>query len=217
MNQRAILDRIEALQNVTWESGRGESCATELLHGTITLLEAVHGERCRQVESLQSGISALEKALTGRGGIALPHAVYLRARGALQNLKGEIEGGIVGSLARTITGEVMSDFVLFAKASLERDGEDAKNVAAVLAAAAFEDTIRRMGLMFAGMVERVDLSAILVELKNREVLQGSLVGLVQSQLQFRNQALHAQWTKIDRIAVGTAIQLVEGLLQKHFS
>ena len=101
--------------------------------------------------------------------------------------------------------------------SLEEGGEASKNVAAVLAAAAFEETIRRMGAAFAGIVDRDDLSKIIVELKQQGILQGSQVGVVQSHLQFRNDALHADWNKIDHVAVSTALQLVQHLLLKHFS
>src|SRR6266571_8965873 len=39
---------------------------------------------------------------------------------------------------------------------------------------------------------------------------------VQAQLQFRNDALHADWNKIDVVGVRTVLQLVQELLLKHF-
>ena len=175
------------------------------MQGAITLLEAVHGEHCRQLESLENSANMIEKEAGNE--FLRQKAIYARAQGALRNLKDEIEGGIIGSMTRTIAGEVMGDLVLLAKEHLGREGDGEKNVAAVLAAAAFEDTIRRMGLLFAGIVDRVELPKILAELKSRGVLPGSQVGVVQAHFQFRNDALHADWTKIDRVAVGTAIHL----------
>jgi hypothetical protein len=40
--------------------------------------------------------------------------------------------------------------------------------------------------------------------------------VVQSHFQFRNDAMHADWNKIDRVAVSTVFALVQELLLKHF-
>lgn len=124
--------------------------------------------------------------------------------------------GCVGTLERTVTGEVLADFLQLAKA-LEPLNDKTKNVAAVLGAAAFEDTIRRMGGQFCGIHDREDLSSIVTALKTKGVLVGAQFGTVQAQLQFRNDALHADWGKIDVVGVRTILQLVQELLLKHFS
>jgi hypothetical protein len=90
-------------------------------------------------------------------------------------------------------------------------------VAAVLAAAAFEDTIRKMGAQLCGIQTRDDLSKIVIALKTQGILVGAQFGTVQAQLQFRNDALHADWNKIDAVGVRTVLQLVQELLLKHFS
>jgi hypothetical protein len=69
------------------------------------------------------------------------------------------------------------------------------NVAAVLVAAGFEDTIRRMGAAFCNIHTRDPLQNVVVALKNAGVLVGAQFGTVQAQLQFRIDALHADWTK----------------------
>lgn len=139
------------------------------------------------------------------------------ATGALTNLKREIDGGLVGNVRQEVTGEVLADLLQLAKVALDEGSEGSKNVAAVLAAAAYEDTIRRMGSSFCGVQTREDLSKIIVALKDGGVLQGAQFGTVQAQLQFRNHALHAQWSGIDAVGVSTVIQLVQALLLKHFS
>ena len=135
----------------------------------------------------------------------------------MSNLKGELDSGLIGSLSRTITGEVLSDFLGLAKEALDRGDENGKNVAAVLTAAAFEDTIRRMGVSFAESMKTGRALKIVIALKERGILVGAQFGTVQAQLQFRNNASHADWNKIDRVGVGTALQLVQELLLKHFS
>jgi len=64
---------------------------------------------------------------------------------------------------------------------------------------------------------REGLPEILLKLKNADVLKGSQVGVVQSHFQFRNDAMHADWSKIDVVGVRTVIALVQELLLKHFS
>jgi hypothetical protein len=139
------------------------------------------------------------------------------ASGALRNLKGEVETGLIGNLRLEITGEVLGDFLMLAKSSLDEGTEEGKNVSAVLTAAAFEDLIRRMGATFCGIQTRDELHKIVVALKTKGVLVGAQFGTVQAQLQFRNDALHADWKKIDAIGVKTVMLLVQELLLKHFS
>jgi hypothetical protein len=132
-------------------------------------------------------------------------------------LKNEIELNLIGNMRMEVTGEVLGDFLLLAKSSLDEGTVDGKNVAAVLTAAAFEDLIRRMGSAFCGIHTRDELHKIVVALKTAGTLVGAQFGTIQAQLQFRNDALHADWTKIDAIGVRTVMLLVQELLLKHFS
>ena len=91
-----------------------------------------------------------------------------------------------------------------------------KNVAAVLSAAAFEDTIRRMGSAFAGVMGKDDLNSVIDALKSKGVLVAPQLGIALGYLNFRNRALHANWDQIDRASVSSVLAFVEGLLLKHF-
>jgi hypothetical protein len=212
MNKEALISRVDALLATPWDRERMRSLPTELVQGTVTILEAVHGSGCRHVELLKGRIATIEKKPS-----LVEIEVFEAAKGALQNVKGEIEAGLLATLTRTITGEVLSDFLGLAKEALDRGDENGKNVAAVLAAAAFEDTIRRMGASFCGIHERDRLERIAIALKEQGILVGAQFGTVQAQLQFRNDASHADWNKIDVVGVRTALQLVQELLLKHFS
>jgi hypothetical protein len=85
-------------------------------------------------------------------------------------LKHEVEEGLVGNLRREVTGEVLGDLLQLAKTALDEGTEPSKNVAGVLVAAAFEDTLRRMGTLYCGIHTRESLPNILVALKNADVL-----------------------------------------------
>lgn len=218
MDENAIRARIEVLLAVPWENRKMYSLSSQILQGAITLLEAVHGTDAEQTKVLNARVATIERSETS--GVLAAYGIFEAATGTLLNLKGELESGLTGSLNRTITGEVLSDFLALAKEAVDRgdeNGKNGKNVAAVLTAAAFEDTIRRMGTSFCGIHERDKLEKIVIALKERGILVGSQFGTVQAQLQFRNDALHADWNKIDVVGVRTVLELVQALLLKHFS
>jgi hypothetical protein len=100
---------------------------------------------------------------------------------------------------------------------LEEGTESAKNVSAVLIAAAFEDLIRRMGSELAGVVDRPKLENVVTALKDAEVLKGGEVGTAISYLKFRNDSLHADWDKVQRTQILSCTSFIEALLVKHFS
>jgi len=138
------------------------------------------------------------------------------AAGVLTNTLAELDAGLVGNLKQQAAAEVLTDFIALSRAALGEKGEDAKNVGAVLAAAAFEDTVRRLGASHAGTTGGEKLANVLVALKDSGVLQGPQVGIAQSYLKFRNDALHADWGKIEREAVHSVLSFVEQLVLRYF-
>ena len=215
MDDAKIKARIDELLRA---QGRGmgyeAELAGELYQGTLTMLQLTHGENSPQIAAFRDSVALLQKSKEHAHYVS--RGIVFSARGVLTSLKREVDEGLVGSLRREVTGEVLGDFLQSAKEALAQNTDDSKNVAAVLAAAAFEDTIRRLGATYCGIHAPVALPDILTQLKDANVLKGSQVGVVQSHFQFRNHALHADWTKIDQVAVGTAISLVQELLLKHF-
>jgi hypothetical protein len=215
VDEAKIKARIDELLHA---QGRGigyeAELAGELYQGTLTILKLTHGDNSPQIAAFRDLIASQQKSKEVPQRISRETA--LSARGVLTSLKREVEEGLVGSLRREVTGEVLGDLLQLGKATLDEGTDNSKNVAAVLVAAAFEDTIRRLGAIHCGIHAPVPLPDILAQLKDANVLKGSQVGVVQSHFQFRNHALHAEWTKIDTVAVGTAISLVQELLLKHF-
>jgi len=217
MDKHVIQARIDELLALPEPSDPNDfqSTAGQLIQGTTTLLALVHGPNGPQLLAFQTKIASCER--TASSAWDFGEIARLTALGFLRSLKQEVERGLVGNLRLEITGEVLGDFLLLAKSSLDGGTEDGKNVSAVLTAAAFEDLIRRMGATFCGIQTRDDLQKIVVALKSAGVLVGAQFGTVQAQLQFRNDALHADWEKIDTVGVKTVLLLVQELLLKHFS
>lgn len=100
---------------------------------------------------------------------------------------------------------------------MKEPDEGAKNVAAVLAAAAFEDTIRRLAREHAGLIGQDNLAGVIVRLRDAQVLVAPQLGIATSYLKFRNDALHADWNGIEPASVASVLAFVEALLLQHFA
>jgi hypothetical protein len=218
MDKAIMLSRIENLLSTPRPGAASAelmSNASELIQATTTLMALTHGPKSTQLAAFEAQLASARDR-EGHWQVRSSES-RLVAIGALNTLKQEIELDLIGNMKMEVTGEVLGDFLLLAKSSLDEGTVDGKNVAAVLTAAAFEDLIRRMGSAFCGIHTREELHKIVVALKTADVLVGAQFGTIQAQLQFRNDALHADWTKIDAINVKTVILLVQELLLKHFS
>lgn len=211
MNSADVLKRIDELLKLETKAGPQQpSNAAEISQACVSLLTLVYGPNCGQVEQFNSTMATLEK--TSRN-----FWIIQASKGVLRNLKTEIEAGLTGSLRHQITGEVLTDLIQLARTVLDEPGDNAKDVASVLTAAAFEDTIRRMGESLAGVIGKDDLADVLKKLKDADVMKSPQVGIAQSYLSFRNHALHANWSSIQRESVLSVLGFVEELLLKHFS
>ena len=131
-------------------------------------------------------------------------------------LLNELNEGLLGNFGRIISGEVLSDFLQLSREALDKGTDGSKNVAAVLAAALFEDSIRRLATSN-DIPHQDKLETVIGSLKKASILQGATVGIANSYLNFRNKALHAAWDKVDRPEIKSVLSFTEELLLKHFS
>jgi hypothetical protein len=222
MDATAIVKRIDELLALP-ESRRQtpdrkpiHNMYSEMLQGTTGIFDMVYGRSSAQLATLQESIKSVTVNTRGMVVEAQLRELSYVIAGALENVKRDIDAGLIGSLSQQITGDVLTDFIQLARTTLNQNGDDAKNVAAVLAAAAFEDTIRRMGANLAGISDQRDLADVLIALKEKGVIQSPQIGIAQSYLSFRNHALHANWDKVQRESVHSVLGFVEQLLLKHF-
>jgi hypothetical protein len=141
----------EILKEATPEMGPSE----QAIPFAISMYTAIYGPQSTQL-------------------MALKDEQQLSANSAITNIIAEIEGGLIADTRAQIAGEVLSELVGLGKEILSDGGESAKNVSAVLIAAAFEDLIRRMGSELAGVTGRPKLEDVLIALKNAGVLKAGL-------------------------------------------
>ncbi|SRR6266498_3694022 len=214
MDKEILLKRIEELSTISEAKDDSfESRIQEMFHGAVDIMVLLYGQSSVQLQNFLKEEESIRQNYVGRGGAVFRQQLAL---GVLKNLKAAIETGIIESLQKAITGEVLSDFLQLARTVFDEKGDNAKNVASVLAAALFEDTIRRIAILN-GIPHIEKLQDVITELKNESLLKGSQVGIANSYLNFRNNALHAQWDKLERESVASVLGFCEQLMLKEIA
>ena len=127
MEFESLKKRIDFLIDLADEAITGESFPKqmEVYNGTITLLSGIHGPDSHHVSVLLS----THKKVGGANHITLLRSAQeltWSAQGALENLKAEIESGLMGSLQKRMTSEVLTDTVQLARTVLDEAGDNAK-------------------------------------------------------------------------------------------
>jgi hypothetical protein len=124
----------------------------------------------------------------------------------------EIRGGWMVTIKGLISGEILGDFIDLAKGAI--DGN--KDVAAVLVSAALEDTLKRLAVQQGLDVQDKDMSDVVGALKTKGLLQGAQGSLASGYIKLRNKSFHAEWDKIEKPEISSAISFTEQLLLEYF-
>ncbi len=168
------------------------------------LVLAVFGETSPHYANL---VSAIKSCL---GYDYEVNAIY----GVFQSAKEDFEGGYVFDADLRVSGEVFGDFVAMAKHALS---EGSKDVAAVLACAALEDTLKKFAEVNGLAIENRSMSEVVNALKSQGLVSGAQKTLLDSMPRVRNLAMHAQWEKLSAPDVNSVIGFVEQFLLSNFS
>ncbi|MEZ5630607.1 MAG: DUF4145 domain-containing protein [Burkholderiaceae bacterium] len=135
------------------------------------------------------------------------------AVGILVGAKDDLAGGHLYDIERSVTGEVVGDFVALAQAAL-RDGHH--TVACVLASAALEDALKRYAAQNDLDVSDKTMEDVVNALKSKGLVSGPQKALLAAMPKLRNQAMHAKWENLTREDAGSMIGFVEQFLMAHF-
>jgi hypothetical protein len=192
---------------------RDEVAVQRVFQGALNVAVAAYGPASAQVGPLMEWV-APEKGSGIRVGSVFHYNV---AVAALETLLVDIDTGLVGNLRLRIGGDVLADFVGLAREALRDGGPEGVKVAAVLAAAAFEDAIRRIGEELADVTGRPKLEEVVQRLRGADVLRGGYARQALDLLPFRNDALHADWPKITRALVESALAFVDALVRDRLT
>jgi hypothetical protein len=128
--------------------------------------------------------------------------------------KADFEGGYAIKIEASVAGKIFADFVTLPKKSLDQKQKD---VAAVLACAALEDTLKRIGVANGLDVGEKDMTEVISAIKGAGLIGGGAVKLLSPMPKIRNYALHANWEKITEAEVGGVIGFVDQLILTHLS
>lgn len=178
--------------------------ASEMESGTISLLENLYGANSKKCSSFLESLR-VDPNKYNIVGLCL---------GNLKSIKSEIEAGLIGNIKSEFQGEVFGDFILLARKTLE---EGNKDVAAVLACAALEDTLKQYADQNDIDVDDKDMSKVISALKGEGLLKGPQAKIASGYVTLRNKAFHAEWDKIGEPEVASAIGFTEQFLLNNFS
>ena len=211
MDLNNILQRIDQLLVFEYRQSRDQGVIAEIAAGTTSLFELVYGTHSKQLEQ----VLPLQKLLYE--GCLDPYDSYVvrdRLCGCLQSLKSDLTEGRIVSLQAEAQGEVFGDFLTSARRAL---GEGQKNVAAVLACAALEDSLKQCAKSHSLDVDDADMSTVVGALKSVDAVDKTEGSILKGYTLVRNKAFHAQWDAIDNPAITSILAFTDQFLIKHFS
>ena len=132
-----------------------------------------------------------------------------------KSAKEDFERGCVFNVDLQVSGEVFGDFIVLAKESLSSGHKD---VAAVLAAAALEDSLKRYAKVKGiNNIDNQSMSEVINALKSKRLVSGAQKSLLDAMPKIRNSAMHARWEKISEPEVNSMIGFVEQFLLTNFN
>lgn len=168
------------------------------------LLTAVFGENSPYYVNF---IKEMERCNGYEEGVKSLQSIFASAKEAF-------EDDYIFHVERTISGEVLGNFVSLAKEVLS-DGH--KDVAAVLSSAALEDALKRYAKRNGLNVESATMSKVISAIKSKGLVSGARKSMLDIMPKIRNHALHAEWEKISEPEVNSIIGFVEQFLLTEFS
>jgi len=205
-----IRKRIGELVDRALKHGDDRGIVDSCFMGTLGLTTILYGPNSPQEKALRDTRSTLLRDKRLGTVTALAHSMA----GALLNMREELEAGLTRRIATEAAGVVIGDLVALAKEAM-RDGR--LQVAAVLAAAALEDALKRKAEDSGLKVEGKSMDAVVNALKTQAVFKGAQVPIVSSFVKLRNAALHAEWSKVGEADVSSLIGFLEPFVAEHFA
>jgi hypothetical protein len=211
IDRDTILQRIDELLARAKQGRANSPDEAAARSGTVHILENLYGPNSHKCRSF---VEEMKSLVTGqRMGIQHQSRIVGLCKGVLESVKAEVTSGLLGNIESQAQGEVFGDFITLAREALDKS----KDVAAVLVSAALEDTLKKFALQNGLDIDDADMAQVINALKSQSLLKGPQASVVQSYVKLRNKAFHAEWDKIEKETVNSAISFTETFLIKHFS
>lgn len=183
---------------------------------TVSILGLIYGNPSTQLslflDRLKSGVASRDSQE-----YFYNQRVAAEIERVLDQALADFESGLTGSVRVQAKGEVLGDFLGLAREALSSGDAAAERVAAVLSAAALEETLKQIGEVAGLDVGSRDMRGVIQKLKDAGLLVGAQVGLAGGLVKFRDHAFHGQFDLIERPTIDSALSFVEGLLMARFA
>jgi len=131
-------------------------------------------------------------------------------RSMLEQLQADLEHGLIESTIERAKAEALDDLL---EQSVQYHKEGNKAGAAVLTAAVFEDTIRRIAVKHSIDSTSRTVDPILEDLRRSEVFSQIMTRRCKAGVALRNLASHANWDEIELKDIPPTINLIRDLLR----
>jgi hypothetical protein len=198
-------ERLDTRAMGEWNVGAMEEWH-EWATNALQIVSVSFGEKSIPFQNLKKAIESDEK-------MGPEHAAFT-ARGAFRAARENFDSGFATTLEQNLSGEILGDLLILADSALE---QDTKESAAVLAAAAFEDSLKKIGTLNNLDLADKELSEVVNALKAKQILRGGAAKTAEHFIKLRNFAMHANWDKITPEEVGSLIGFVRLVLSEHLS
>ncbi|WP_026966185.1 hypothetical protein [Algoriphagus terrigena] len=184
----------------------------EIYYGTISVLDNVYGKNSSHLKELllvnNKILTIKYKSVDGRDALLLKSII-----GILSNLIYEIENGLLTSIEKKISKEILTDFVSFSK---EQFGNGDLKISSVLICAALEDSLKRIAEINGLDVDRKSMAQVVNALKSKSLIQKSVGTLLGNYTDLRNRVFHADWGNFDKSEIGSLIGFTEQFIKDNF-
>ena len=216
----AIAARISSVKGGLWyleSDGRRLANTTQgAIQSTLSILRLFYGEVSPQLAAFQDRLRPVHGQWDSE-----PRQLDMRVAAEIETVLdaglADFDAGLTSSLRAQAKGEVLGDFVALAREALAADPVGGEKVAAVLTAAALEETLKQLGAENDLDIYNRDFRGVVQKLKDAGILTGAQPSLAMGYSTFRDRAFHGQFNEIDRATTESALVFVEGLLASHLS
>jgi hypothetical protein len=185
---------------------------SKVYYGILTLIENLYGKNDIRITNLSK--FKVEKYDTNPFSQMISTSFKGSLKGALESIKSDIENDLIFNLEKQTIGSVVADFITLAKTSIESGNKD---VAAVLASAALEDSLKRYAILNNLQADDKDMSEVISALKSKGLLKGPQASVITSYTKTRNKAFHAEFEAIEMPEVKSLITFTEEFILKNLS
>lgn len=177
---------------------------------TLSLLQKIYGNSNDHINNFQSQLSDFNY-----NDSSIKYKDILEICIAkLEFIKSEIKLGLISSIEKEVTGEVVADFLSLARKSLV---DNILEVSAVLSCASLEDILKRYAKSNSLNIEDKTMAEVINALKSKGLLSSAQDSILKGYTKIRNKVFHAEWDKIEKADISSIIGFSEEFVLKHFS